>query len=215
MIHISHRILVGMTLSLISLFSSTALVAQADADALRDYLPSGCHHSGQYLQHKTLTGLAHPLVTQGMFIYACDHGLVWHTAAPITETAIYKISGQHYLLSESDELVPMKGRVHQSLGTLLNHLIGGDSAYLERHFHAAAETDHLRLTPKNKRLKKFIQYISIHPQGDKVAIELQHAAGESTYITISDRQIHTSLTQDLCAQLLPSKSLACDTLLAE
>src|SRR5690554_2578313 len=215
MTHISHRAVFAMMLSLISLLSSATLTAQETPDPLRDYLPSGCYHSGQYLQHKTLTGLAHPLVTQGVFIYACDHGLIWHTGEPITETAIYKISGQHFLLSESGELAPMKGRVHQSLGTLLNHLIGGDSAYLQRHFHAATETDHLRLTPKNKRLKKFIQHISIHPQGDKVAIELQHAAGESTHITISDRQIHTSLAQDLCEQLLPSKSLACDTLLAE
>lgn len=211
----SHRYAALCLLLALNLLSSSATASDATAKTLEDYLPSGCHHSGNYLQQKIIPDLAQPLETQGTFIYTCDHGLIWHTQSPIIETAIYKVSGRHFLATEDAAPSPMTGRVHQSLGTLLNHLIGGDASYLQRHFHATAQSEQLQLTPKSKRLKRFIQHILIQPQTDKVTIELHHAGNELTHITIVDRQAHDLLDQALCEQLLPGKAVVCTTLLAD
>lgn len=210
-----HRSVIIFLRIIFCVLPSIALAAEKPTQTLDDYLPAGCYHSGDYLQQKIIPGLAQPLQTQGTFVYSCDHGLVWHTQHPIVETAIYKISGRHFLATDDNALNPMTGRVHQSLGTLLNHLIGGDAAYLQRHFQAAMEPGQLQLIPKNKRLKKFIQYILIEPKDDQVTIELHHAGDELTHITIVDRHVHEHLDQPLCEQLLPGKELACTTLLTE
>lgn len=188
------------------------VIAQDNTDTLQEYLPSGCHHAGQYRQEKTLAGLEQALITEGSFVYSCELGLIWHTAAPVTETIIYKITAEHFLLSEDNILDPLDGRVHKALGTLLNHLVGGDTAYLQRNFHLAVADNALRLNPKQKRLKKFIQYIEIIPQDQNVEITLRHNADEATQILITERQVFKTFDLDRCKTLLPEKAFACGAL---
>lgn len=187
-------------------------IAADNAEALKAYLPSGCYHGGHYQQERTLAGLAQPLATEGSFAYSCDRGLIWHTADPVTETVIYKATGKHFLLDGENNLNPLEGRVHQALGTLLNHLIGGDAAYLTRHFHAEIKDEYLRLVPRQSRLKKFIQNIEINPRDDKVEIRLQHPADETTQITITGQQVFETFDMARCKALLPEQTIACGTL---
>lgn len=181
-------------------------------DSLQGYLPSGCYHAGQYRQEKTVAGLEQPLVTAGNFLYTCDQGLIWHTAMPVTETIIYKISGEHFVLNAENHLNPLDGRVHKALGTLLNHLIGGNLDYLKRHFQTVDANDKLRLLPKQKRLKNFLQYIEIVPSADNVQINLQHSADETTRISIFATRVFESFDVDSCKVLLPEKAFACGAL---
>lgn len=188
------------------------VIAQDNIDTLQEYLPSGCHHAGQYRQEKTLAGLEQALITEGSFVYSCELGLIWHTATPVTETIIYKITAEHFLLSEDNILNPLDGRVHQALGTLLNHLVGGDTVYLQRHFQITVADNALRLNPKQKRLKKFIQYIEIIPQDQNVKITLRHNPDEATQILITERRVFEAFDMERCKILLPEKAFACGAL---
>jgi hypothetical protein len=212
-IHVIHQRLITLFFTLVALtgFSSAAVNAD-DTVLLANYLPSGCYHSGQYRQEKVIAGLDQALVTQGVFIYSCDEGLIWHTESPVTETTIYKISGNFFVLNETDDLNPLEGRIHQALGTLLNRLVGGDVTYLQRQFTVATEAESLRLVPKQKRLRKFIRAILIYPQDEQVKITIEHAPGEFTRIEISDRKTYPALDVALCKSLLPTKAIACGAL---
>src|SRR5690606_6464173 len=188
------------------------VIAQDNIDTLQEYLPSGCHHAGQYRQEKTLAGLEQALITEGSFVYSCALGIIWHTATPVTETIIYKITAEHFLLSEDNIINPLDGRVHQALGTLLNHLVGGDTVYLQRHFQITVADNALRLNTKQKRLKKFIQYIEIIPQDQSVKITLQHNPDEATKMLSTERRVFEAFDMERCKILLPEKAFACGAL---
>lgn len=211
MMLLSHRKFTLLMLALISGWCVPAL-ATDQVNALQEYLPSGCHHAGQYRQEKTLAGLDQALITEGSFVYSCELGLIWHTALPVTETIIYKITAEHFLLSEDNILNPLDGRVHKALGILLNHLVGGDTAYLQRHFQIETADNVLRLNPKKNRLKKFIQYIEISPQNKNVEITLRHGANEATKILITERQVFEAFDMECCKALLPENAFACGAL---
>lgn len=201
----------AMTL-LVAALSSSVFADKTAQDALQSYLPGGCYHTGQYRQERQVAGLSQLLVTEGDFIFACENGLIWHTASPLIETTIYKTAGDHFLLDAANRPTKLDGRVHQALGSLLNHLVGGDAVYLSRHFTAVEETGRVRLTPKQNRLKKFIQYIEIKPLPDAVELWLAHSANEYTHITIFDRREFATMDGSSCIELTPEKATACGLL---
>lgn len=113
--------------------------ASSVGDAVSSHLPSGCIHSGSFFQEKTLEGMAKPLQTRGDYLFHCEQGLIWHTVSPLTETAIYRAAGEHWLLNADGSTSRLDSRLHKSLGNLLNRLVGGDAEWLQRNFDA--ETD--------------------------------------------------------------------------
>ena len=44
---------------------------------------------GQFLQTRTLPGLAQPQISSGRFIYVREKALLWRTEAPVTEEIVF------------------------------------------------------------------------------------------------------------------------------
>lgn len=197
------------TLAFFLLLFTAPITALADTTQLHSYLPEGCYHAGEYEQQKTLVGIDKPLVTQGSFAFNCNQGLIWHTQSPITETIIYKIQGEHFMLRADGSTQVLDSRVQRALGKLLTHLIGGNSGYLQETFTLIETENSVELTPKNKQMQKFLHSLSIAPQTDSVKITLQLAEQETIAIRIFSRRSFTNLEQPQCEQLANLPPQAC------
>ena len=135
--------------------------ASSVGDAVSSHLPSGCIHSGSFFQEKTLEGMAKPLQTRGDYLFHCEQGLIWHTVSPLTETAIYRAAGEHWLLNADGSTSRLDSRLHKSLGNLLNRLVGGDAEWLQRNFDAETDSTGLGLRPKQRGMRRAIERIHI------------------------------------------------------
>lgn len=121
---------------------------------------SACFTSGKFHQTKKLEAIEKPIQSEGMFIFSCEHGLIWHTQSPILETIIYSKTGDHFRITEDKTAERLKGRIHSRLSSLLINLIGNDKKYISKLFETETTKNSLELTPKKRQLKKFIQSIS-------------------------------------------------------
>lgn len=204
-------------LLLIGLHSSCVNAAENGATAtalLQNYLPESCYQTGRYEQQKKLAGLTKLLETQGSFAFACDKGLLWHTAAPLNETLVYRLQGTTQLIKADGNTQKLSGTLQRHLGQMLNHLLGGDSVYLEKTFVITATESGIRLTPRKKRMEKFLRAIDIARTGADVSIRMQHQGEEYTAIRVYELQPLSALTSNQCAQLAGVAASACQQLLA-
>lgn len=204
-------------LLLIGLHSSCANAAENGATAtalLQNYLPESCYQTGRYEQQKSLTGLTKLLETQGSFAFACNKGLLWHTAAPLNETLVYRLQGTTQLIKADGSTQKLSGSLQRHLGQMLNHLLGGDSVYLEKTFVIAATESGIRLTPRKKRMEKFLRAIDIARTDTDVSIRMQHQGEEYTAIRVYELQLLPALTANQCTQLAGVAAHACQQLLA-
>lgn len=185
--------------------------------SLAHYLPESCYQTGRYTQQKSIAGINKILETEGSFAFACDKGLLWHTAQPLNETLLYQLQGGTQLIDADGNRQKLTGTVQRHLGQMLNNLLGGNSAYLEKSFVIAATEKGIQLTPRKKRMEKFIRNIHITRAGDTVAIRMQHQGEEFTAIRVFALLPLPSLNAVQCAELLAgndSVALACQQLLA-
>ncbi len=181
---------------------------------LHTYLPKSCYQSGRYEQQKSLVGLTKLLETQGSFAFACDKGLLWHTAMPLNETLVYQLQGTTQLIKADGSTQKLSGSLQRHLGKMLNHLLGGDSAYLEKTFVITATESGIRLTPRKKRMENFLLAIDIARTGADVSIRMQHQGEEYTAIRVYELQTLPALTANQCVQLAGVAASACQQLLA-
>ena len=183
--------------------------ASVISDDISSHLPSGCIHSGVYYQEKTLEGMAKPLQTRGDYIFHCEQGLIWHTASPVTETAIYRVAGDHWLLDADGSTARLDSRLHKSLGNLLNRLVGGDAEWLQRNFDAETDSTGLGLRPKQRGMRRAIERIHIRREPPLATIVMWHTDGEVTRIAISDIRTQESLDSTQCEAARPGQKMAC------
>lgn len=196
--------------------SNNKNVFTSAAVSLEHYLPESCYQTGRYTQQKSVAGINKLLETEGSFAFACDKGLLWHTALPLTETLVYQLQGGTQLIAADGSQQKLTGTVQRHLGQMLNNLLGGNSAYLEKTFVIAATDDGIQLTPRKKRMEKFLRNIRVTRVGDTVAIRMQHQGDEFTAIRVFALQPLPSLNAMQCTELLAAKdsvALACQQLL--
>jgi len=147
----------------LSTFSSFGVAQEKSVKNLN--LPQhGCSFAGNFEQAKHITGLADSLKSSGVFYYSCQHGVIWKTAAPITEAIIFKKNQTAFLL-QGDTLKPLKSRPMKVLGRLLNSLIGGDVETLSELFSVSAseitDTENVTLMPRKQNLKRGLKQIEL------------------------------------------------------
>ncbi len=183
--------------------------ASSVGDAVSSHLPSGCIHSGSFYQEKSLEGMVRPLQTRGDYLFHCEQGLIWHSASPLTETAIYRAAGEHWLLNADGSTSRLDGRLHQSLGNLLNRLVGGDAEWLQRNFDTAADNTGLELRPKQRSMRRAIERIHIRREPQLATIVMWHPDGEVTRLVISDIRTQESLDSAQCEATRPGQKMAC------
>lgn len=212
----SHIRLLRRCISVSSLLAlNLALAAQPEkprsVDALAIF-PQACYLSGTYQQTKTLPGLPGTVESHGDFIFSCDKGLIWHTALPVRDTLVYAIDGRQYKILQGAVTQPLNDAVHRHLNRLLNGLIGADAEYLQRHFDLRPQENGIELFPKRRRMKRFLDSISLRQREAMVHLLLNQSDAARTEITLSDVTDHAQLGLSSCIMQFEHHTQACHAL---
>ncbi|WP_249678206.1 outer membrane lipoprotein carrier protein LolA [Pseudomonas abieticivorans] len=143
---------------------------------------------GPFVQEKHLRALPQPLVSQGRFVLAKDHGLLWLLASPVKQD--YRINAQGIARRDAGGWQTLPS---QSAGAQQNKLffavLQGDSSALERDFELALQGDaqhwQVHLTPRSLLLKQIFTQINIAGGQYVERIELLETQGDSTVLRMS------------------------------
>lgn len=163
--------------SVLLILSSNTAFAQNSVKSLP--LPEqACSFSGSFTQTKQIDGLSEPLISDGVFYYHCEEGVIWKTQNPILQTLVFRQNGKAFRVQD-DEAKPLAGAPTKLLGRLLNSLLGGDSDELFKLFEISntanssntanfsntvnnvQTTDTFRLLPRGRSLKRGLKEIEL------------------------------------------------------
>ncbi len=182
-------------------------------DIFKTYLPETCYQTGEFEQQKPLGRTDKLLTTKGRFAFACDKGLVWHVESPLIETTLFQSSGRQWIQSADGNMQELNGTIHQHLGKILNQLIGGNQAYLNKNFVAVHKDNQLELTPRQRRMKKFLRSIQIVREPEQVNIKMLQQDNGFTAVRIFNIQNRSSLNETECRESTNTAQDVCYLLL--
>ncbi|MBF8733360.1 outer membrane lipoprotein carrier protein LolA [Pseudomonas guariconensis] len=174
--------------ALLVLLSSPLAMAFDLAD-LQKQLSAPAVVSGNFVQEKHLRALAQPLTSQGRFVLARDHGLLWLLRTPLRQD--YRIDASGIARRDPGGWQPLPS---QSAGAQQNRLffavLQGDSSGLQRDFELSLSGDaehwQLRLTPRSMLLKQIFTRIDITGGRFVERIVLAETQGDSTVLRMQD-----------------------------
>lgn len=175
--------------ALILLLSIPGLAHAFDLQQLSDQLAKPTVIHGNFIQEKHLRALPQPLVSNGTFVLAKDHGLLWLLKTPLQQD--YRISANGIARRDANgwQLLPNK-----SAGAEQNRLflavLQGDSSGLQRDFElqlqGEAQQWKLTLIPRSLLLKQVFTQINIDGGELVQKIELLETQGDSTVLRMQD-----------------------------
>ncbi|MEW9903788.1 outer membrane lipoprotein carrier protein LolA [Pseudomonas putida] len=182
--------------ALLVLLSSPLAMAFDLAD-LQKQLSAPAVVSGNFVQEKHLRALAQPLTSQGRFVLARDHGLLWLLRTPLRQD--YRIDASGIARRDPGGWQPLPS---QSAGAQQNRLffavLQGDSSGLQRDFELSLSGDaehwQLRLTPRSMLLKQIFTRIDITGGRFVERIVLAETQGDSTVLRMQDSHGATALS---------------------
>ncbi|MGE1175319.1 outer membrane lipoprotein carrier protein LolA [Pseudomonas sp. BW7P1] len=173
------------SLGALALLMLSSLANAFDLQQLSDQLAKPDVIHGQFIQEKHLRALPRPLISQGSFVLAKNHGLLWLLKTPLQQD--YRIDARGIARRDVNgwQLLPGK-----SAGAEQNRLflavLQGDSSGLQRDFELALSGDaqqwHLTLTPRSVLLKQVFNQINITGGTLVNTIELLETQGDSTVL---------------------------------
>lgn len=192
------------------------------AEALTEILPRHCLLSADFRQIRRLHELPAPLISSGQLFFSCHDGLIWKTDIPFNETLIYTLQNQHFQIKEDEQPQLLKSNLHDNIAKILLSFMSADKQYLEKNFTLDNNSDgrkstSITLKPKNKRLKRALNKITLQQQNNVNTMKMFNANQETTQIAISNMRHldweNNSHTQSSCIEFGGKTSLACDVLL--
>ena len=136
---------------------------------------------GVFQQEKQLKVLRKPLISNGIFTYDQNKGIIWKTLAPIP--TILLINESRLLTGQGEQMVP------QAFGRVFKAILGGDLDQLSESFIITGENKsvwQLTLTPRDEFLKKIISTISLCGDKDLRSLEIQEVTGNLTHISFTE-----------------------------
>ncbi len=184
----------------------TAEVSARDDAALQAFFPESCQHGGQFEQTRQSGSLT--LESQGAFLYDCEKGLLWLTQGPVREAILYPLKGDPQRIDLQAQSSALDNRLQHALGRLLNQLIGGDTRALSHQFELHTEASdqsellHLTLTPRSRRMQKFIRVMQIQQQPATVDVHLQMVETGSLALTLDGLQRFDRVSVAQCMSVL-------------
>ncbi|WP_408901385.1 outer membrane lipoprotein carrier protein LolA [Photobacterium piscicola] len=183
------------------LLALTSLSAQAmTLSDLQQTLSTTKIVRGDFNQSRTMAMFNQPLISNGTFIIAANHGLWWHQTAPM---AVSLVLTQDKLSQQFDDQPPQvmtadKNPMVFYFSHIFLALFNGDTSALDQQFNLAMTTLtpttdqknkwQLVLTPKQVPLNKVFSTITL--QGGKFINQLTLAEirGDKTVITFSHQR---------------------------
>ncbi|GHA14658.1 hypothetical protein GCM10008090_25580 [Arenicella chitinivorans] len=182
--------------ALVSYWSSTSL---AESTAAEERLPlptTACSYAGNFNQARFLSGIDEPIQTEGHFYFHCEYGVVWATQKPVSDALIVHRNGRGLQVNADQGAQKLTSRQSKFLGQLLTTLMSGDQAALQDLFQISAlDTAHrYRLTPRQRKLKRGIQYLVLDLAQLQVGLDQNDntPSGASLGIEILDRNHQTT-----------------------
>ncbi|USD39006.1 MULTISPECIES: outer membrane lipoprotein carrier protein LolA [Ferrimonas] len=186
-----------MARCLILLLTALAFSCQAlDLTILAQALGQPEPVRGSFSQSKTLPFLSAPMLSEGEYLIAPDHGVVWKQHTPWPQTMVIS----------QGELVLDGERLQQpgmaSMLPVMTALMRGDIDALARHFemHASGDLDawQLHLTPTDSLLSTLFRQIELTGEHQAIGtLTLTDSAGQPTVIRFGDRQDGPLLESEL------------------
>lgn len=188
-----HRLLMAV-LVLLACPSAMAF----DLADLQKQLSAPAVVSGNFVQEKHLRALAQPLTSQGRFVLARDHGLLWLLRTPLRQD--YRINANGISRRDPDgwQALPSQSASAQQ-NRLFFAVLQGDSSGLQRDFELSLSGDaehwQLRLTPRSLLLKQIFTRIDITGGRFVERIDLAETQGDSTVLRMQDSRGATALSE--------------------
>lgn len=143
---------------------------------------------GEFQQTRHLARIGKPLVSNGRFLVVRDLGVIWENVAPIAQTMrltkneILQTDGAGTSVRLSADTEPVVGVIN---GILFGVLAGEFEALAQGFDHdgkVEGDTWRLDFRPRDARLARLIEAISLRGGRDIEQVEIRSAAGDVTRI---------------------------------
>jgi hypothetical protein len=205
-----------LRLCVVGVYLSALPQAFAQQAAVKDLLqaPKSCLQYAEFRQEKTLSGLPKPLVSKGRILLDCNRGTLWSTRTPISETLVYTFSGKHWLINAEGELQPIKSAPQKRIGDILARIVRGDHEFIDKYFQREITGQTTRLLPAQKRLKKYIETITLEETPEGMTVLVARTDKQNMRIDISAVRELQNLDAQSCQALLET-SVGCAQLFSE
>lgn len=170
---------------------ATPLAQAFDLEQLSARLAEPAVVRGPFIQEKHLRALPHPLTSNGRFVLARAHGLLWQLRSPLQQDYRIDAQGIARRVDGQWQLQPGQGVAAQQ-SRLFLAVLQGDRSGLERDFQlnlsGTATRWELLLTPRSLLLKQIFSDIRIQG-GERVErIEMRETQGDSTVLRLPESQ---------------------------
>ncbi|EMD99890.1 outer membrane lipoprotein carrier protein LolA [Pseudomonas stutzeri] len=184
--------------TIVLLMAANLAIAQAfNLPQLAEQLSGPAVVRGDFIQEKHLRALPQPLTSQGQFVLARDHGLLWLLQQPIRQD--YRISALG-IARRSEQgwqaLDPQGSSARQN--QLFLAVLSGDTQALQRDFDLQLNGDpdawRLQLTPSGALLRQVFETIEIEGSDTVTRIELHEVQGDRTVLRLLDSRLDDTLT---------------------
>jgi len=162
------------------LLVAAPLVQAADAavDAITQAVARPDVLRGQFTQEKQVSGFKNPLRSQGQFVVARKHGVIWSTLKPFPSEVV--VTADRILSRQRDgstrvELDARQQPAMRSVNAIMFAWMSGDVQALSSQFNVEATREgqgwRLKLTPKSAMLAKAFQSLTL--QGDRYVRQVE------------------------------------------
>lgn len=180
--------------------------AQNAAGASLMDAPRACLQYAEFRQEKILEGLPRPLVSRGHILLDCNRGTLWSTRTPINETLVYTFSGKHWLVKADGEVQPIKNTAQKRIGDILARIVRGDREFVDKYFRRQTEGNITQLLPSQRRLKKYIDSITLDETPEGLQITVARTDKQNMRMDISGVGELAQLDAQSCATLLQNEA---------
>ena len=178
--------------ALLLMLAPISNAADAAVDAITQSVARPDVLRGQFTQDKQVSGFKNPLRSQGQFVVARQHGVIWTTQRPFPSEVV--VTADRILSRQRDgtnrvELDARQQPAMRSVNAIMFALMSGDVQALSSQFNIKAQREgpgwRLQLTPKSAMLAKAFQSLSL--QGDRYVrqVEIIEANQDRTQIQFS------------------------------
>jgi len=185
-----------LTVASLLLISVTAPAQAFDLQQLAQQLSQPAVVRGDFIQEKHLRALPQPLTSQGHFVLARDHGLLWLLQQPIRQDYRITVKGIARRNEHGWLAIDPKGSSARQ-NQLFLAVLSGDTLALQRDFELTLSGEpsawRLLLVPRGALLKQVFEAIEIEGGGTVAQVELREAQGDRTVLRLLDSQIDDHL----------------------
>lgn len=154
-------------------------LAATDVEAVKQRVAKVDVLRGEFTQEKQVAGFKNPLRSQGRFVLAQDHGVIWTTLKPFPSEVV--VTRDRILSRQSDgsSRVELDGRQQpamRSVNAIMFALMSGDAQALSAQFTVKVEVLSgnawkMQLTPRSAMLGKVFAQLTL--SGDRYVREVQ------------------------------------------